>query len=137
MFKSHCLYGNKDGSFVNININLTDKKSYLVQKTIYLLSNQPLMPKRYICRECKEIYSKKRECKICEDNTEEILFETSIWTLFPYIMAGVAGLFLLSAYLFNMPFLIWMTFPLIVVGILFDNYYQNKMDEKARDMIKE
>jgi len=95
-----------------------------------------MMPKRYICRDCKEIYSKDRECKICEGDTEKIVFETSIWTFFPYIMAGIAGLFLISAYLFDMSFLIWMTFPFIIIGILFDNYYQNKIDEKARDMIK-
>ncbi|MFP4051571.1 MAG: hypothetical protein ACLFVB_07530 [Thermoplasmata archaeon] len=94
------------------------------------------MPKRYICRDCKEVYSKNRECKICEGDTEKVEFDVGLWTLFPYIMAGIAGLFLLSAYLLSMPILIWMTFPFIIIGVLEDSYYQKRIDEKARKIIK-
>lgn len=94
------------------------------------------MPKRYICRECKEVYSKKRECKICEGETEEIDFDINIWSLFPYIMAGFAGVFLMSAYIFNIPILIWMTFPFIIIGVLADSYYQKRVDDRARKIIR-
>lgn len=74
---------------------------------------------------------------MCEEDTEKIEFKISIWTLFPYIMAGIAGIFLLSSYLIDMPMLIWMTFPFIIIGVLADSYYQKRIDEKARKIIKD
>ena len=73
---------------------------------------------------------------MCEGDTEKIEFEITLWTLFPYIMAGFAGLFLILAYIWNMPMLIWLTFPFIVIGILGDSYYQKHIDEKAKKIIR-
>ncbi len=61
----------------------------------------------------------------------------TIWTLFPYIMAGVAGVLLVSSYMLNLPILVWMTFPFIIIGVIADSYYQKTLDEKARKIIKE
>jgi len=74
---------------------------------------------------------------LCEGDTEKVEFDVSLWTLFPYVMAGTAGLFLLSAYILNMPILIWMTFPFIIIGVLADSYYQKHIDENARKIIRE
>ncbi len=93
------------------------------------------MTERYICTECKEISSKKRECPICEKRMKKVALSSGLERWVPYLMAGSAALLLGLGFLFDVPFLTWLTFPLIGAGLLFDHLYQKQVDEAIKEMI--
>lgn len=94
------------------------------------------MPKRYVCTGCGKIQHRKETCGNCGEEMETIDFPWTLQTALPYIFASAAGTVLLAAYLSKMFMLIWLTFPLILIGLLIDHYYQKKLDLKAEDRIK-
>lgn len=94
------------------------------------------MPTRYICRECEKMEEKEQMCWSCEEEMEEIHYPWTLYALTPYISASIAGLLLLFSYALSMPLLIWFTFPLIAAGLIVDHFYEKKIDEKTKDIIK-
>ena len=59
------------------------------------------------------------------------------WTVFPYLMALVAGGILVIAQLSGYYLLIWLTFPLIILGLIVDHLNQQKLDRMAIKRFKE
>ncbi len=94
------------------------------------------MPKRYVCTECGKIQNRKETCKECKEEMERVDFPWTINTILPYIFASGAGIVLLVSYLSGMFGLIWLTFPLILIGLIIDHYYQKKLDLKAKEETK-
>ncbi len=99
------------------------------------MSFDEMMTERYICTDCKEIADKEKKCPLCEDSMKKVVLSTGFERWVPYLIALLAALLLIAAFLLNEPILIWFTFPLIAAGLLFDHMYQKQLEEAIRDMI--
>lgn len=93
------------------------------------------MPKRFVCRECKNINDKRSKCEGCGEEMETIEFPWTYETFIPYICAGIAAILLFLAYITGEFLIVWATFPLIAIGLIVDHLYQKKLDRKAEDKI--
>ncbi len=90
------------------------------------------MPKRYVCDNCKTVDNRSKVCKICSEDTTVVEYPLTPWMVFPYLMALVTGGILLIAQLSGYYIIIWLTFPLIVIGLIVDHLNQQKLDRMAR-----
>ncbi|MFO8110006.1 MAG: hypothetical protein R6U17_05740 [Thermoplasmata archaeon] len=93
------------------------------------------MPRRYICRDCKRINSRKKTCDFCGESMEVLEYDLTAEGMIPYALAGMAGLFLLLSYMLGTTVLIWFTFPLIAVGLILDHIFQEKLDRRAKSVL--
>lgn len=67
---------------------------------------------------------------------EEVKFPWKFRTFLPYLMASIAAVLLLAAYMTGMTILIWIVFIPILVGLILDHLYQKELDRKAREIIR-
>jgi len=97
------------------------------------------MPTRYICKKCEEISDSrfKRKCPSCDKEMKKIKVPMDLKSLIPYLFASLAAALLLSSFFFDGTVLIWLTFPLIGAGLIYDHLYQKWLDKKIRKKIKE
>ncbi|MBS3816006.1 MAG: hypothetical protein KGY76_00395 [Candidatus Thermoplasmatota archaeon] len=93
------------------------------------------MTDRYICADCKEISQKKRKCPYCEEEMKKVSFSRGFEGWMPYVMAGTASVLLLLSFLFSVPILTWLAFPLIGAGLFFDHLYQKQIDKALKEMM--
>jgi len=94
------------------------------------------MPKRYVCRGCSHVDDKKGSCNDCGEKMEKVEFPWTLQAVLPYVFAATAAFVLIVAYLTGRFRLIWLTFPLVIIGLVIDHYYQRKLDIKAKESVK-
>ncbi len=64
---------------------------------------------------------------------EVLEYDITLEGVIPYILAAAAGLLILISFLFNYAVLIWLTFPLIAIGLIVDHLFQKKLDKEAKE----
>ena len=94
------------------------------------------MPKRYVCKDCSIVESKKGDCKSCGKELDVIIFPWTFLTVLPYLSAGIASIFLIISYITDYFFLIGITFVFIGLGLILDHYYQKRLDKISKDIIR-
>jgi len=92
--------------------------------------------KWYLCRNCGRTSDKEKECLSCGGPMDEVNISRGLEGSIPFILAGIASLILLTSFLIDYFLLIWFTFPLIVVGLIYDHLYQKHVERALKEMIK-
>jgi len=92
--------------------------------------------KRYLCRECGTISDEEKGCPSCGKALEKVSISRGLEGSVPYIMAGIAAFLLIFSFLTDRFLLIWLTFPIIAVGLIYDHLYQKHVEKVLRDMIR-
>jgi len=92
--------------------------------------------KWYLCRECGRAFDKKKICPSCGKPLEEANISRGFEGSIPFILAGVALCLLIVSFLTDYFLLIWLTFPIIAAGLIYDHLYQKHVEKVLKDMIK-
>lgn len=91
--------------------------------------------KWYVCEDCGKISEKERDCPSCGELMEKKVISRGIEGSIPYVLAVVAGLFLLISYFTELTILIWLVFPLVGAGLIYDHFYEKKMKRILKEEI--
>lgn len=92
--------------------------------------------KRYVCRECVRTSDKEEDCPSCGEPMEEVEISRGLEGSIPFILAGVAAVLLAISFLTDYFLLIWLTFPIIASGLIYDHLYEKHVESLLKDMIK-
>jgi len=92
--------------------------------------------KWYLCRNCGTITDKEKGCPSCGKPMEEVEISRGLEGSIPFILAGIAASILLLSFLTEHFLLIWLTFPVIGAGLIYDHLYQKHVENILKDMIR-
>ncbi len=92
--------------------------------------------KLYVCRDCVRTSDKDKECPSCGKIMEEVEISRGIEGSIPYILAAIAAALLIVSFLSDRFLLVWLTFPIIGVGLIYDHLYQKHVEKVLKDTIK-
>ncbi|MBS3782753.1 MAG: hypothetical protein KGY66_01195 [Candidatus Thermoplasmatota archaeon] len=92
--------------------------------------------KWYICRECGSTSEKEKECPSCGKPMEEVEVSRGFEGSIPFLLAGIAAVLLILSFLTDRFILIWLTFPIIGAGLIYDHLYQKHVKNALKDTIK-
>ncbi len=92
--------------------------------------------KWYLCRNCGTTADKEKGCPSCGKPMEEVEISRGLEGSIPFFLAGIAAFILLLSFLTERFLLIWFTFPIIGVGLIYDHLYQKHVEKVLKDKIR-
>jgi len=92
--------------------------------------------KWYVCRDCVRTSDKDKGCPSCGKIMEEVEISRGIEGSIPFVLAAIAASLLLLSFLTDSFLLVWLTFPIIGVGLIYDHLYQKHVEKVLKDTIK-